>query len=396
MIKLLNKKIGLLTLVIVMAFVMLSSHAVHADQWMESEDGDTMYVLDDGSAITGLQVIDGKTYYFNEAGIMQTGLVNVGGVKYYFNSDGEAKSGFVTSGKNTYYSDASGKLQSGWVKNKNNIYYFDKSSLKMAKGWTKIDEKKYYFDSDGKALSGWQEIDGKKYYLGKRGKQFTGFKKIEKKRYYLLKDGGLQTGWMKKGKNKYFFDDNGVLATGWKNLNGVKYYFYKPNNKAGKPIGAMAKNTTIDGKELDKKGRWVGSTPDGMDKKAAGQSSATNYLILVNCNIHYVAIYKGSQGAWTPIYKWQCADGAAGTPTVKGSFTTAQKGYYFDKFGVRCFYYTQFYGDYLFHSVLCNENGDVVDGRVGMGLSHGCVRLAKENAKWIYDNIPTGTKVVVY
>lgn len=37
-----------------------------------------------------------------------------------------------------------------------------------------------------------------------------------------------------------------------------------------------------------------------------------------------------------------------------------------------------------------------MDDRLGMNLSHGCVRLATSNAKWIYDNIPTGTTVVSY
>ena len=37
-----------------------------------------------------------------------------------------------------------------------------------------------------------------------------------------------------------------------------------------------------------------------------------------------------------------------------------------------------------------------MDGRVGIPLSHGCVRLVIDNAKWIYDTIPAGTTVVVY
>lgn len=37
-----------------------------------------------------------------------------------------------------------------------------------------------------------------------------------------------------------------------------------------------------------------------------------------------------------------------------------------------------------------------MDGRLGMHLSHGCVRLQIDNAKWIYNNIPRGTTVVVY
>ena len=38
----------------------------------------------------------------------------------------------------------------------------------------------------------------------------------------------------------------------------------------------------------------------------------------------------------------------------------------------------------------------ITDGRLGINASHGCVRLNINNAKWIYDNIPRGTKVVVY
>ena len=38
----------------------------------------------------------------------------------------------------------------------------------------------------------------------------------------------------------------------------------------------------------------------------------------------------------------------------------------------------------------------VQDGRLGINASHGCVRLALDNAKWIYDTIPSGTRVVVW
>ncbi|MEG0134352.1 MAG: L,D-transpeptidase, partial [Clostridium sp.] len=35
----------------------------------------------------------------------------------------------------------------------------------------------------------------------------------------------------------------------------------------------------------------------------------------------------------------------------------------------------------------------VKDGRLGMRISDGCVRLAKENAKWIYDNVPERSSI---
>ena len=37
-----------------------------------------------------------------------------------------------------------------------------------------------------------------------------------------------------------------------------------------------------------------------------------------------------------------------------------------------------------------------MDGRLGQSISQGCVRLDIDNAKWIYNNIPSGTKVKIY
>lgn len=125
-------------------------------------------------------------------------------------------------------------------------------------------------------------------------------------------------------------------------------------------------------------------------------SSLTPYLILVNRGEHKVGVFQGWQGNWNCIQYWDCANGKASTPTVGGVFQIGSRGYYFDSGGSRCYWWTQFCGDYLFHSVLYNINGTLQDGRVGMALSHGCVRLQIENAKWIYDNIPSGSTVVVY
>ena len=49
----------------------------------------------------------------------------------------------------------------------------------------------------------------------------------------------------------------------------------------------------------------------------------------------------------------------------------------------------------LFHSIIYNLDGSIRDGRLGMKLSDGCIRLAKVNAKWIYDNVPAGSTVYI-
>jgi len=135
-----------------------------------------------------------------------------------------------------------------------------------------------------------------------------------------------------------------------------------------------------------------------MLNKANQYGSNTKYIIIVNCSIHRVLICQGSQGNWTPIQYWQCADGKASTPTKKGVFTIQGKGKSFTSGNAICHWYSQFSGNYLFHSVLYYKSNPtkLMDGRVGVALSHGCVRLKIENAKWIFDNMPRGTKVVVY
>ena len=129
---------------------------------------------------------------------------------------------------------------------------------------------------------------------------------------------------------------------------------------------------------------------------ANNYASSTNYCLLVDRATHKVGVFKGSSYNWSYLYYWDCSDGKPSTPTVSGTFKVQSRGYYFDSGNSRCFWYTQFHGNYLFHSVLYNKNGTLQDGRLGMGLSHGCVRLDINNAKWIYDNIPRNTTVVVY
>ncbi|MBM6737987.1 GBS Bsp-like repeat-containing protein [Faecalicatena fissicatena] len=134
-----------------------------------------------------------------------------------------------------------------------------------------------------------------------------------------------------------------------------------------------------------------------MQARANLYSSSTPFLILVNRSNHKVGIFQGWQGNWNCIQFWDCSDGKTSTPTVEGVFRVGSKGHHFFSGDAICYWWTQFYGDYLFHSVLYNRyNGSLMDGRLGMGLSHGCVRLDINNAKWIYDTIPSGTTVVVY
>ncbi len=131
--------------------------------------------------------------------------------------------------------------------------------------------------------------------------------------------------------------------------------------------------------------------------KISWKSSDTSYMVAVDLTNHYVMIFRGSSGSWKFDRGFQCTNGAAHSPTVTGDFSIGAKGYSFSGSSYTCYYYTQFYADYLFHSVLYYLNSNTIkEGRLGMYLSAGCIRLAIENAKWIQDNVPYGSHVYIY
>lgn len=133
-----------------------------------------------------------------------------------------------------------------------------------------------------------------------------------------------------------------------------------------------------------------------MAVKAQNYSSPNKWLILINQETARVGIFERANGRWYLKNYWAAGPGAAITPTIKGQFSIGNRGYSFGH-GYTAYYWTQFYGDFLFHSILYYQGTfNVKDGTLGRKVSHGCVRLALENAKWINENIPRGTTVVSY
>ena len=132
-----------------------------------------------------------------------------------------------------------------------------------------------------------------------------------------------------------------------------------------------------------------------MALRANNYSSSTGWLIMVDRDATKVAIFRGWQGSWTVDRYFDCTVGRSNAPTVSGTFRVGSRGYSFgEEKGYSCYYWTQFYSDYLFHSVLYYANTrTILDGRLNGHLSAGCIRLQIDNAKWIYDNIPSGTTV---
>jgi len=121
-----------------------------------------------------------------------------------------------------------------------------------------------------------------------------------------------------------------------------------------------------------------------------------DYNIKVNLGTNCVTIYDGKK----PIKAMICSPSNE-TPT--GTFYTPIKYEWHEMIG-NCYaqYCTRITGSVLFHSVWYYKKYDKSSMSVsaynvmGNKASHGCVRLLCKDAKWIYDNCPLKTKVVIF
>ena len=128
------------------------------------------------------------------------------------------------------------------------------------------------------------------------------------------------------------------------------------------------------------------------------EGSETDYCLAVDVTAKRTIVMQRNGDDWKVVKYWICSTGAPESPTLTGVYQVEGRGYSFGDYeGYTCYYYTQYWGPYLFHSIKYEPGTfDVQDGRLGEEVSEGCVRLSLENAKWIYDNIPWATRVIVY
>ena len=299
--------------------------------------------------------------------------------------------------------------KTGWRK-KGSRYRYYYTSKKYYKGKLKmINGYVYAFDKNGYVQKGWVTYNNKKFYAStntgaapvKYGALLTGYRKIGGYYYYLNPKGGaMMTGVVNIGKGLAYFNPSTGrqnLTTGAKvSANGVLYQV-----QAGgllKKIGKAPAATTT---------AASGADVYGMDKKAQKYSSRTKYLILVNKSKHNINIYKGSKNKWVCIRRnIKCTIGKKSTPSPSGSWTvnhkTHKKHGYKDFSASTAFYATRISAGNYFHSILYKKGSRnpatarVKDGALGKSKSNSCIRLPLADAKFIYQGVPVGSKIIVY
>ena len=206
---------------------------------------------------------------------------------------------------------------------------------KMIKnGWVTIGNKKYYY-KDGKPIKKMQKVDGKYYFFDKK---------------------------------------TGEMKTGWIYFGGYKFYFDKKTGVRSADVSGLI------GKQ-------------------------SSYVIKINKSKNCVTVYAkdGSNGYILPVKSMICSVGTTEHETPTGTFYTKSKWRWQILMGPTWGQWvTQIYGGIYFHSVYYtkeNNNNSLKTGaynNLGRKASHGCVRLTCKDAKWLYDNCSSGTKVVIY
>ena len=141
--------------------------------------------------------------------------------------------------------------------------------------------------------------------------------------------------------------------------------------------------------------------------QVAGASAA--YYITVDLTNQIVTVYDNGNVSDSGIVRQMiCSTGKSATPTPTGTFTLPAKSsrsersewYYFPAYNCYAKWATRIYKGILFLSVLftASKKGPTSASVKALGskASHGCVRLRVEDAKWIAQNCPKGTKCKVY
>lgn len=126
--------------------------------------------------------------------------------------------------------------------------------------------------------------------------------------------------------------------------------------------------------------------------------SPTNYLITTSLENRLTYIFQKSSNnhKWDLLYTWSCTIGKPQTPTIKGTFYVSGRKPFFGTDTYRVKYATRIRGSYYYHSILFNAQGtEVINDTLGAALSHGCIRLALDNAHWIYDHILDTTTIII-
>ena len=133
-----------------------------------------------------------------------------------------------------------------------------------------------------------------------------------------------------------------------------------------------------------------------LSKRVSEAGSVSDWAVVTDTYKSRTCVFRSFCGAWVCVQRFDCAVGTVQSDGHSGTFagnkTIDHKAEKTDEGNGWWSCTVPWWG----------ENGeddgqgfhDGFDGTTGM-ITHGCTRLYSENAKYIYDNVPVGSRVIV-
>lgn len=183
-------------------------------------------------------------------------------------------------------------------------------------------------------------------------------------------------------------------------------YLYKPDGSFGN-LTTLALTYFQKKNGLNETGIADQATQELLFSSAAlgAEEYVFPYKVGVSLDKQRVYIWAWTGSDYSKEYKsFKCSTGVDSSPTPTGVYQSGGKvtsgmWYYFSDYNCYAKYAYRIVGGILFHSVLYNSDKSGPTNSsvhaLGRKASHGCIRLAVDDAKWIFQNCPEGTTIVI-
>lgn len=378
--------------------------------------GECYFNYPDGSLVVNgwAAVSAGLSRWADESGSLSSlySKMNSNGKRILVNNAGTIQNGWKKSGNATFYANGSGELATGMYLVDGAWYYFDPRTSAMAIGELRIGDNWYLFTADGKRASGvtWVQSGKKWCYYDlasgqmRYGEQWLSYDAAHRGWYHFDESTGAMThGFYYNGiLSKWVYYDNitGIMRHGLSSIDGSWYLLdsntgavtyglsWVPERNAWKYFDLST------GKQTDVV-NW--RKPSGMSRPSLRYLS--DLTIEVSIDKQQVYVKSGNRIVYAMVASTGMLNGQDNTPLGWYRITGRGYSFYNSSEGMGARYYTQFLGDYLFHSVPTDANGNYMPSegaKLGQPASHGCVRLTVSDAEWFYNELPNGTSVWIH
>lgn len=204
------------------------------------------------------------------------------------------------------------------------------------------------------------------------------------------------------GYSMRFFDDNVYAEKNWVGYN-LSHPVFCEDGTTFVPLSDVAVYFACNyAEEDDGYVKRVSLTPSVYSRNPAEKyinsidmTSRTNYLIWISKSEYTVYVFKGSSEKWTLLDSFPCAIGATTSPTIEGQFEYIEQLNRWTYPDFYCGPVMRFYNGYAIHSTLLRYDGGFYDNRVGIKISHGCIRVRPDKIQWLVETIPFYSRIYI-